>query len=38
MDGDSLVALCSSVGFAEARWQIPDDARTDHRIAVTALR
>jgi len=38
MDGDSLVALCSSVGFAEARWQIPDDAHAGHRIAVTALR
>jgi len=38
MDGDSLVALCTSVGFAEARWQIPDDAHNGHRIAVTALR
>jgi GT2 family glycosyltransferase/ADP-heptose:LPS heptosyltransferase len=38
MDGDSLVALCDSVGFAEARWQTLDDAHADHRIAVTALR
>jgi hypothetical protein len=33
-----MVALCSNVGFAEACRQIQDDAHTDHRIAVTALR